>query len=148
MFAVDLLFWFVTGFSLLTLACSTLCVIYFCVRKTSEMLLAPLWPAPHLGKSRLRVWDALRNSPDAKRTVAALHKNARAHVQADHDPDAGATAGPWGPIGHSLSPEMARNVERIMAIGVGMRDVAGNPCPHPIAPRVALAIVEALQQHR
>jgi hypothetical protein len=26
-----------------------------------------------------------------------------------------------------------------------MRDAAGNLCPHPIAPRVALAIVEALQ---
>jgi hypothetical protein len=32
-----------------------------------------------------------------------------------------------------------------MAVGVGMHDAAGNPCPHPIAPRVALAIVEALQ---
>jgi hypothetical protein len=58
-----------------------------------------------------------------------------------------ATAGPWGPIDHDLSTETAQKIERIMAIGLGMRDRAGNPCPHPIAPRVALAIVEALQQH-
>jgi hypothetical protein len=56
--------------------------------------------------------------------------------------------GLWGPIDHNLSIETAEKIERIMAIGLGMRDRAGNPCPHPIAPRVALAIVEALQQHQ
>jgi hypothetical protein len=59
-----------------------------------------------------------------------------------------ATAGPWGPIDQNLSTETAQKIDRIMAIGLGMRDHAGNPCPHPIAPRVALAIVEALQQYQ
>jgi hypothetical protein len=43
---------------------------------------------------------------------------------------------------------MARKIERVMSVGVGMRDAAGNLCPHPIALRVALAIVEALQAHQ
>jgi hypothetical protein len=54
----------------------------------------------------------------------------------------------WGAIDHNLTTETAEKIERVMAIGLGMRDRAGNPCPHPIAPRVALAIVEPLQQHQ
>jgi hypothetical protein len=59
--------------------------------------------------------------------------------------NAAAIAGPWGPIDRALSPEVAQKVTRIMALGVSMRDAAGNLCPHPIAPRVALAIIEDLQ---
>jgi hypothetical protein len=62
-------------------------------------------------------------------------------------PAVAGTAGPWGPIDQNLSTETAQKIDCIMAIGLGMRDHAGNPCPHPIAPRVALAIVEALRQH-
>jgi hypothetical protein len=129
-FAAELLLWFVTSFSLLTLACSTLFVIYFCVRTTLEILFAALSPESYGDVMRSTAWNVESTSPKAK-PIAALN--------------VGAIAGPWGPIDRGLSPETAQKIERVMAIGLGMRDAAGNPCPHPIAPRVALAIVEALQ---
>jgi hypothetical protein len=137
-FAVDLLLWFVSGFSLLMLACSTLSVIYFCIRTTLETLFSGLSPVWHVRTTRPAAGDV---------PAAAAYQNGRTKPTA-----VGAlnvtTIGPWGPIDHNLSTETAEKIERIMAIGLGMRDRAGNPCPHPIAPRVALAIVEALQQHR
>jgi hypothetical protein len=120
-FAVDLLMWFVSGFSLLILACSTVFVIYFCIRTILETVFLVLSPE-------------YKNSRTKPRGIGALNTVS--------------TAGPWGPIDQNLSTETAEKIERIMAIGRGMRDRAGNPCPHPIAPRVALAIVEALQPHR
>jgi hypothetical protein len=143
-FAVDLLLWFVSGFSLLMLACSTLFVIYFCIRKILEALfsaLSPEWhvrvrqPAAGAAPSTLRRWDPLWRP---------VYKNGR--TQPRGAMKVVATAGSWGPIDQDLSTDTAQKLERIMAIGLGMRDHAGNPCPHPIAPRVALAIVEALQQ--
>jgi hypothetical protein len=143
--ARDLLLWFVSGFSLLILACSTLFVIYFCIRKTLETLFSALSPEWHvrapavedvrstLGKVRPALAAVYKNGPTQKRNGAL---------------NAAATAGPWGPINHDLSTDTAQKIERIMAIGLGMRDRAGNPSPHPIAPRVALAIVEALQQYQ
>jgi hypothetical protein len=41
-FAVDLLMWFVSCFSLLMLTCSTLFVIYFCIRTILESLFSVL----------------------------------------------------------------------------------------------------------
>jgi hypothetical protein len=144
-FAVDLLLWFVSGFSLLMLACSTLFVIYFCIRTTLEVLFSALSPDWHVRAMRPPAGDI----PSTLGKVAlAVSKNGRTKPRGIATPNAVATAGPWGPIDHNLSTETAEKIERIMAIGLGMRDRAGNPCPHPIAPRVALAIVEALRQHQ
>jgi hypothetical protein len=137
-FAVDLLLWFVSGFSLLILACSTLFVMYFCIRTILESLFSVLSLEWDVRATR----PAARDMPSTPRNVRpplpAVCKDGGMHP-------AVATAGPWGPIDQNLSTETAQKIERIMAIGLGMRDRAGNPCPHPIAPRVALAIVEALQ---
>ena len=105
-----------------------------------EILLSAFSPEPHVWAAR----PALRNVEPA---MAAVYKNGRTQQRGIVAVNAAATAGPWGPIDHNLSTETAQKIERIMAIGLGMRDRAGNPCPHPIAPRVALAIVEALHQH-
>jgi hypothetical protein len=144
-FAAELLLWFVTSFSLVTLACSTLFVIYFCVRTTLETLFAALLPEPHGAARRPTAWNVELTSPKARPIVAAVDKSARRQSTEIAALNVGAIAGPWGPIDRGLSPETAQKIERVMAIGLGMRDAAGNPCPHPIAPRVALAIVEALQ---
>jgi hypothetical protein len=147
-FAVDLLLWFVTGFSLLMLVCSALFLIYFCVRETFEILFAALSPERPVRAMQPTVWDMSSTSRNARPGAAAVYETGRKQSRASGAANAAATAGPWGPINHDLSPETARKIERIMAIGLGMRDTTGNPCPHPIAPRVALAIVEALQQHQ
>jgi hypothetical protein len=141
MFALDLMFWCVTGFTLLTLACSTVFVICFIVSKLFEILVAILF-------LESRVTGQAGMLPNAKMMVAVVDKNFGAVRRGIEALNAATTAGPWGPIDRGLSPEMARKIERVMAVGVGMRDAAGNLCPHPIAPRVALAIVEALQAHQ
>jgi hypothetical protein len=138
--------WFVSGFSLLILACSTLFVIYFCIRTLLETLFLALLPEWHVRTTRPAVGDVLPALGKVGPAVAAVYKNGRKQPRGIGVMNAVATAGPWGPIDHGLSTETAQKIERIMAIGLGMRDRAGNPCPHPIAPRVALAIVEALQQ--
>ena len=146
MFALDLLFWCVTGFTLLTLACSTAFVVYFIARKIFEMLFAS--PFPGSRPTRPAPSGMLPTSPNPRMMVAAVDKNFSAIWRGIEALNAAAIAGPWGPIDRGLSPETAQKIERVMAVGVGMRDAAGNLCPHPIAPRVALAIVEALQGHQ
>ena len=143
MLALDLLFWFVTSLSLLTLACSVAFVVYFGARKLFVMLFAI--PVPGARLMRPVPSDMLPMSPDAGMTVAAVDRNFSAVWRGIEALNATAIAGPWGPIDRGLSPETAQKIERVMAVGVSMRDAAGNLCPHPIAPRVALAIVEALQ---
>jgi hypothetical protein len=140
-FALDLLFWCVTIFSLLTLACSATFLVYFGIRKTFETLLAV--PPPGLRLARIQP-DMPSRSAAMTRVMAAVDRNFGALVRGVDAVNVAAMAGPWGPIDRALSPEIARKIESVMAVGVGMRDAAGNPCPHPIAPRVALAIVEAL----
>jgi hypothetical protein len=147
-FVVDLLLWFVTGFSMLTLACSALFVIYFCILTILEILFVALSPEWHVHATRPGAWDVPSTSRTVRPALAAVYKNGGKEPGGIDAVNAAATAGPWGPIDHNLSSETAQKIERIMAIGLGMRDPAGNPCPHPIAPRVALAIVEALQQHQ
>ncbi len=148
MFAVDLLLWFVTGFSMLTLACSALFVIYFCIRTMLEILFAALSPERHVRVMPPTAWDVPSTSRNVRSAPTAIYKNGPRQPRGIGAPNVAATAGPWGPIDHDLSAETAQKIERIMAIGLGMHDRAGNPCPHPIAPRVALAIVEALQQRQ
>ena len=143
MFALDLLFWCVTTFTLLTLACSTAFVIYFIARKMFEMLFAISSPGSR--PTRPTPSGMLPTSPNARMMVAAVNKNFSAVRRGNEALNAAAIAGPRGPIDRGLSLETAQKIERVMAIGVGMRDAAGNLCPHPIAPRVALAIVEALE---
>jgi hypothetical protein len=146
MFALDLLFWCVTSFTLLTLACSAGFVICFSVRKMFEMLFAIPFPGSRPTRPAPSVMPP--TSPNARMIVAAIDKNFSAVRRGIESLNAAAIAGPWGPIDRGLSPETAQKIERVMAVGVGMRDAAGNLCPHPIAPRVALAIVEALQGHQ
>jgi hypothetical protein len=145
MFALDLLFWCVTSFTLMTLGCSAACVVYFIARKMIEMLFAIPFPGSHPTRPAPSVMPP--TSPNARMIVAAVDKNFSAVRRGIEAPNALTIAGPWGPIDRGLSPETAQMIERVMAVGVGMRDPAGNLCPHPIAPRVALAIVEALQGH-
>lgn len=128
MFAVDLVFWCVTALSLLTLTCSILFVIYFSIRKIFEMLNTVAPPGARLGAMQPALPVRLATLPGDRMATTI-------------------GAGPWGPLDGNLSPEIAHKIERVMAIGVAMHDAAGNPCPHPIAPRVALAIVEALHRH-
>jgi hypothetical protein len=135
MLALDLLFWLVTGLSLLTLAGSTLFVAYLGARKLFVVLFAI--PVPGARLMRRAASGMLPTSPNAG-MIGAVRRGIEV-------PNAAAIAGPWGPIEGGLSPETTQKIERVMAVGVGMRDAAGNLCPHPIAPRVALAIVEALQ---
>jgi hypothetical protein len=131
-FFADLLLWCVTLSSIVTLACSALFVIFFCIRMIFEMLFVVPLSRQHSPTKRASpdaqpaAISAFRRRGDTRRAVAA--------------------AGPWGPIDRALSPEVARKVERVMAVGVAMYDAGGKPRPHPIAPRVALAIVEALQR--
>jgi hypothetical protein len=143
MFALDLLFWCVTSLSLLTLVCSTALVVYLGARKLFVMVFAIPVPGARLARSALS--GDLPTSPSARMIVAVVDRNFGAVRRGIEAPNAAAIAGPWGPIDGRLSPETTRKIERVMAVGVGMRDAAGNVCPHPIAPRVALAIVEALQ---
>jgi hypothetical protein len=140
-FVVDLMLWCVTLFWLLTLACSAAFLVYFVTRTTFEMLLAV--PASEVQRGRAGPARAQvpSMSATARAVVAAVDGNINALLPGA---DAAAIAGPWGPIDHAVSPETAHQIERVMAVGNGMRDAAGNPCPYPIAPRVALAIVEAL----
>jgi hypothetical protein len=147
-FAVDLLLWFVTGFSMLTLACSALFVIYFCIRTMLEILFAALSPEWHARVMPPTARDEASTSRNVRSTRAATYKNGPTRSRGIGAVNVAATAGPWGPIDHDLSAETAQKIERIMAVGLGMRDRAGKPCPHPIAPRVALAIAEALQQRQ
>jgi hypothetical protein len=140
-FAVDLLMWFVSGFSLLILACSTLFVIYFCIGMILESLFSVLSSEWDVRATRPAARDRPSTPRNVRLALAAVYKDGETQP-------AVATAGPWGPIDQNLSTETTQKIERIMAIGLGMRDRAGNPCPHPIAPRVALAIVEALQRHQ
>jgi hypothetical protein len=140
-FALDLLFWCVTLFSLLTLFCSASFVAYFAVRKMLEMVFAASLLGVLNDLTRLAPSEMLPTSSGTKMFAAALRGDAGA-------PNAAAIAGPWGPIDRGLSPETVQMIDRVMAVGIGMRDAAGNLCPHPIAPRVALAIVEALQGQR
>jgi hypothetical protein len=138
-FVVDLAFWYLTLFALLTLVCSILFVVYLCIRKTFEMLFAGslaglqqvLMPPAH---AHMRVEFA----------AAAVDNRAGALLRGAGTAAAAALPCPWGPIRADISPEIAQKIERVMTIGIGMCDADGNPYPHPIAPRVALAIVEAL----
>ena len=143
MFVLDLLFWLVTSLSLLTLVCSSALVVYFGARKLFVMVFAIPVPGARLARSALS--GDLPTSPNARMIVAAVDRNFSAVRRGIETLNVAAIAGPWGPIDGGLSPETAQKIERVMAVGVGMRDAAGNLCPHPIAPRVALAIVEALQ---
>jgi hypothetical protein len=143
MFVLDLLFWCVTSLSLLTLACSSVFVVYLGARKLFLMVFAIPVPGARLARSALS--GDLPTSPNARMIVAVVDKNFSAVRRGIETLNVAAIAGPWGPIDGGLSPETAQKIERVMAVGVGMRDAAGNLCPHPIAPRVALAIVEALQ---
>jgi len=143
MFVLDLLFWLVTSLSLLTLACSSVLVVYLGARKLFLMVFAIPVPGARLARSALS--GDLPTSPNARMIVAAVDRNFSAVRRGIETLNVAAIAGPWGPIDGGLSPETAQKIERVMAVGVGMRDAAGNLCPHPIAPRVALAIVEALQ---
>jgi hypothetical protein len=143
MFVLDLLFWCVTSLSLLTLACSSVFVVYLGARKLFLMVFAIPVPGARLARSALS--GDLPTSPNARMIVAAVDRNFSAVRRGIETLNVAAIAGPWGPIDGGLSPETAQKIERVMAVGVGMRDAAGNLCPHPIAPRVALAIVEALQ---
>jgi hypothetical protein len=146
-FAVDLLLWFVTGFSMLTLACSALFVIYLCIRTILDILFGARSPEWHVHAKRPAEWDVPSTPRNARPTRAAVDKNDRGQSRGIGAVNAAAaTPGPWGPIERDLNHETAQKIERVMAVGLGMRDRAGNPCPHPIAPRIALAIVEALQQ--
>ena len=146
MFVLDLLFWCVTSLSLLTLACSSVFVVYLGARKLFLMVFAIPVPGARLARSALS--GDLPTSPNARMIVAAVDRNFSAVRRGIETLNVAAIAGPWGPIDGGLSPETAQKIERVMAVGVGMRDAAGNLCPHPIAPRVALAIVEALQGQR
>ena len=146
MFALDLVFWCLTSFMLLTLACSASFVIYLTVRTTFEILFAVL--GAHHSQTRPAPSDVPATSPSVRPIVAAVDKNAKVLSTAFDAPSAAAMGGPWGPIAGGLNPEIAQKIERVMAIGMSMRDTAGNPCPHPIAPRVAHAIVEALQRQQ
>jgi hypothetical protein len=143
-FALDLLFWCVTIFSLLTLACSATFLVYLGIRKTFEMLLEVPPPGLRLARMRPAQPDMPSRSATVKRIMSAVDRNLGALVRGVDAVNGAAMAGPWGPIDRALSPEIAHKIESVMAVGVGMCDAAGNPCPHPIAPRVALAIVEAL----
>ena len=89
MFAVDLLLWFVSGFSLLMLACSTLFVIYFCIRTMLEILFSAFSPEPHIRATR----PALRNVEPA---LAAVYKNGRTQQRGIVAVNAVATAGRGG----------------------------------------------------
>jgi hypothetical protein len=120
---------------------STLFVIYFCIRTTLESLFSVLSLEWDVGATRPAAGDMPSTPRNVRSALPAVYKDGGMQ-------SAVATAGPWGPIDQNLSTETAQKIDRIMAIGLGMRDHAGNPCPHPIAPRVALAIVEALQQHQ
>ena len=73
MFALDLLFWCVTTFTLLTLACSTAFVIYFIARKMFEMLFAISSPGSR--PTRPTPSGMLPTSPNARMMVAAVDKN-------------------------------------------------------------------------
>jgi hypothetical protein len=123
-FAVDLLLWFVSGFSLLMLACSTLSVIYFCIRKTLETLFSRLSPAWHVRMTRPATGDVPSTLGKVGPALAAVYQNGRTKPRA-----VGAlnvtTTGSWGPIDHNLSTETAEKIERIMAIGLGMSIVRG-----------------------
>ena len=147
MFAVDFLLWLVSGFSLLMLVCSMLSIIYFCIRKMLETLHSALSPERHVRATRPAAADAQSTLGKVAPALAAAYQNGRTEPRGIGALNV-TTAGPWGPIDHNLSTETAEKIERIMAIGLDMRDPAGNPYPHPIAPRVALAILEALRQHQ
>ncbi len=139
MFVLDLAFWYLTLFALLTLACSISFLVYVCIRKTFEMLFAG---------SLAGLQRALTRPSSADMRVgfatAGVDCRAGALVRGAGAATAAALPCPWGPIRADISPEIAQKIERVMTIGIGMCDADGNPCPHPIAPRVALAIVEAL----
>jgi hypothetical protein len=146
-FIVELLFWYVTLSSIVTLSCSALFVIYFCTRMIFEMLFVVPPPGQPGHSSTMRAFPEPR--PPAtitQRSLAAVDKRISAFRRRRDTSRAVAAAGPWGPIDRALSPEIAHKIERVMAIGVAMYDAGGKPRPHPIAPRVALAIVEALQR--
>ncbi len=139
MFVVDLAFWYLTLFALLTLVCSILFVVYFCVRTTIEMLFAGSLAGLQRTLTRPAYTDMRREF-----ATAGTDNRAGALLRGAGAATAAALPGPWGPIGADVSPEIAQKIERVMTIGIGMCDADGNPCPYPIAPRVALAIVEAL----
>src|SRR5262252_1542394 len=125
---------------LLTLACSASFVIYLTVRMTFEIL-----SGSHQSQTRPAPSDVPATSSRVRPIVAAVDNNAKALSTGVGALGAVEISGPWDPIAGRLNPETVQKIERVMAIGMSMRDTAGNPCPHPIAPRVALAIVEALQ---
>jgi hypothetical protein len=143
---VDLLFWYVSMGSLLTLAWSASCLLYLGARAAFRILFLPP-PPVHFGRVPAR--ESVHNfrSPLALPGMmfAAVGRRMRVRREAART---AAVAGPWGPIDDHLSPEISQKVERVIAIGAGMYDVAGKRRPHPIAPRVALAIVEALHERR
>ncbi len=143
MFALDLVFWCLTSFMLLTLACSASFVIYAAVRTTFEIL-----SGSHQSQTRPAPSDVPATSSSVRPIVGAVDNNAKSLSTGVDVPSAVAISGPWGPIAGRLNPETVQKIERVMTIGMSMRDTAGNPCPHPIAPRVALAIVEALQRQQ
>jgi hypothetical protein len=147
-FIFDLVCWFVTGFSLLTLVCSASFVVYISVRKMFEIVFAISLPRSLADLTRFAPSDMVPASPSPGMIMAPVDKNLGVPLRGISAPNAAAIVGPWGPIDRGLSPEIVQKIERVMAVGVGMRDATGNLCPHPIAPRVALAIVEALQAHR
>src|SRR2546423_1285806 len=130
MFALDLLFWCVTSFSLLTLACSFAFVMYFIVRKLFEMVFAI--PAPGSRLMRPAAAGMVAIPTNARMIAAGVDKNFSTVRRGIEALNVAAIAGPWGPIERGLSPEIAHKIERVMAVGVGMRDAAGNLCPHPI----------------
>jgi hypothetical protein len=114
-FAVYLLLWFVSGFSLLALACSALFVIYFCIRTTLEILFSALSPEPHVQATRPAAGDVPSTLRNVEPALAAVSKNGRTHQRGMVAVNAVATAGPWGPIDHNLSTETTQKIERIMA---------------------------------
>jgi hypothetical protein len=145
-FIVELVFWYVTLSSIMTLACSALFVIYFCTRMIFEMLFVVPPPRQPGHSSTTRPFpEPQPPATISQRSLTAVDKRISAFRRRRDTRRTMVAAGPWGPIDRALSPEIAQKIERVMAIGVAMYDAGGKPRPHPIAPRVALAIVEALE---
>jgi hypothetical protein len=140
---VDLLFWYVTVGSLLTLAWSFSMLLWVGARASFRLLFVPS-PQPNVHHG-LQTTTVSQSATTAK-IIALVDKRVGSWRERREIARAAAAAGPWGPINRALHPEISQKVERVMAVGAGMYDAAGKARPHPIAPRVALAIVEALQE--
>jgi hypothetical protein len=74
-FAVDLLLWFVSVFSLLMLACSMLFISYLCIRITLKILFSALSREPHVRATRPAAGDVPSTPRNVKPATAAVYKD-------------------------------------------------------------------------